>query len=517
MDVNNGSVEHDKNVHASYELEQLAKNSYKEAEKEQIIGNKNHSEDVKVFTRTNKKTNVASKKNVVQIKKNVTNVDVKNALKAKDVLCVSCDKNVLTPCHDKGFAKFKLNVNLNVKRAIFTTPRTMKSKSLDTTPVVTKTRFAVVFPLSGEYKVPSASSSTSLFSQAISLGKYMRTKIKTSMMWQKCRTNVVIQIVLWIVDSGCSKHMTGDLKLLKTFVEKLMDTPSSSSINVEDNEAPPLVSSSKEQISPILNDKADEFIQEEYYENLDRNTLLSPYHTPMFEEAKSSSTAKDPSNLKVITLVQPSIHVWTKAHPLDQVIGDPSRLVMRRSRLVTDSELCMYTLTISTTKQKNIKEAMADHSWIESMQDELYQFQRLDVWELVPRPTDRNVIEEEGIDFEESFAPVDRLEAAMMFVKESFVRYQATSKSMGTPTNQMKYHSMIGGLMYLIAIRPDIAFATFVCVRYQARPTVKYFKEVKRIFRCLRQSYNMGLWYSKDYGFELIAYLDADHAGCHDD
>ncbi|GJX26276.1 retrovirus-related pol polyprotein from transposon TNT 1-94 [Tanacetum coccineum] len=67
------------------------------------------------------------------------------------------------------------------------------------------------------------------------------------------------------------------------------------------------------------------------------------------------------------------------------------------------------------------------------------------------------------------------------------------------------------------ACRPDIAFATFVCARYQAHPTKKYLKEVKRIFRYLRQSINMGLWYSKDSGFELIAYADADHAGCNDE
>ncbi|GJR76757.1 hypothetical protein Tco_0089122 [Tanacetum coccineum] len=71
--------------------------------------------------------------------------------------------------------------------------------------------------------------------------------------------------------------------------------------------------------------------------------------------------------------------------------------------------------------------------------------------------------------------------------------------------------------MYLTASRPDIAFATFVCARYQARPTVKHLKEVKRIFRYLRKSYNMGLWYPKDSEFELIAYSDADHAGCKDD
>ncbi|GJY48139.1 retrovirus-related pol polyprotein from transposon TNT 1-94, partial [Tanacetum coccineum] len=87
----------------------------------------------------------------------------------------------------------------------------------------------------------------------------------------------------------------------------------------------------------------------------------------------------------------------------------------------------------------------------------------------------------------------------------------------GTPTDQTIYRRMIGGLMYLTASRPDIAFATFVYARYQARPMVKHLKEVKRIFRYLRQSYNMGLSYSRDFGFELIAYSDADHAGCKDD
>ncbi|GKD58696.1 retrovirus-related pol polyprotein from transposon TNT 1-94 [Tanacetum coccineum] len=87
----------------------------------------------------------------------------------------------------------------------------------------------------------------------------------------------------------------------------------------------------------------------------------------------------------------------------------------------------------------------------------------------------------------------------------------------GTPVNQTRYRSMIGGLMYLTASRPDIAFATFVCACYQARPTEKHLKEVKRIFRYLRQSINMGLWYSKDSGFELTAYADAGHAGCNDD
>ncbi|GKE22361.1 retrovirus-related pol polyprotein from transposon TNT 1-94, partial [Tanacetum coccineum] len=71
----------------------------------------------------------------------------------------------------------------------------------------------------------------------------------------------------------------------------------------------------------------------------------------------------------------------------------------------------------------------------------------------------------------------------------------------GTPTDQITYRRMIGGLMYLTTSCLDIAFATFVCARYQARPTVKHLKEVKRIFRYLRQSYNMGICTSEGLQF----------------
>nr|GEU41063.1 hypothetical protein [Tanacetum cinerariifolium] len=86
----------------------------------------------------------------------------------------------------------------------------------------------------------------------------------------------------------------------------------------------------------------------------------------------------------------------------------------------------------------------------------------------------------------------------------------------GTPVDATKYHSMIGALMYLTSSRPDIVHATCLCARYQAKPTKKHLKEVKRIFRYLRGTINTGLWYMKDSGFELTGFLDADYAGCKD-
>ncbi|GJV20215.1 retrovirus-related pol polyprotein from transposon TNT 1-94 [Tanacetum coccineum] len=86
----------------------------------------------------------------------------------------------------------------------------------------------------------------------------------------------------------------------------------------------------------------------------------------------------------------------------------------------------------------------------------------------------------------------------------------------GTPVDQMKYHSMVGALMYLTTSRPDIVHATCYCARYQAKPSKKYLTAVKRIFWYLKDSINMGLWYPKDTGFELTAFSDSDHAGCLD-
>ncbi|GJZ10556.1 retrovirus-related pol polyprotein from transposon TNT 1-94 [Tanacetum coccineum] len=202
------------------------------------------------------------------------------------------------------------------------------------------------------------------------------------------------------------------------------DSPSTSSIIVDEHEAPPIVTTSDEQTSPISLTEADEFNQEDSAD-FDGNSQFVPYNPPSHEEIESSTTTLEPSNVQNFHQVQPSTHIWTKDHPLDQVIGDPSKPVMTRQRLHTDSEVCMYALTVSTIEPKNIKEAMADHSWIESMQDELNQFERLQVWELVPRPEGKNIIalkwlwknkQEEGIDFEESFALVARLEAVRMFI-----------------------------------------------------------------------------------------------------
>ncbi|GJV22554.1 retrovirus-related pol polyprotein from transposon TNT 1-94 [Tanacetum coccineum] len=86
----------------------------------------------------------------------------------------------------------------------------------------------------------------------------------------------------------------------------------------------------------------------------------------------------------------------------------------------------------------------------------------------------------------------------------------------GTPVDATLYRGMIRSLMYLTSSRPNLIYAVCLCVRYQAKPTEKHLNAVNRIFRYLKRTINIGLWYSKDTDMYLTAYSDAYHAGCQD-
>ncbi|GJX38621.1 retrovirus-related pol polyprotein from transposon TNT 1-94 [Tanacetum coccineum] len=171
---------------------------------------------------------------------------------------------------------------------------------------------------------------------------------------------------------------------------------------------------------------------------------INPFAPPGTEVVESSSRNIDTSNMHTFYQRHRSNYHWTKDHPLEQAHRNPSKHVQTRRKLATDPEMCMFALTVSIAEPKNIKEATTDHAWIEAMQEELYQFNRLNIWELVDKPfrntminlkwlrkkkdEDNTIIRnkvrlvakgyrhEEGIDFEESFTPVARLEAVRIFV-----------------------------------------------------------------------------------------------------
>ncbi|GJY76370.1 integrase, catalytic region, zinc finger, CCHC-type containing protein [Tanacetum coccineum] len=173
--------------------------------KNRVLANsKKPTKKVVVYIRKNKQTDITSK-NVISNKDNVIDVDVANASKAKILLCVSCMQNVLILCHDNCFANYKLNVHSNIRRTLSTKSRT--PKSYDNTYVVHKTRFSKASTLSKSLDTT-----------------YVVSKPKIVVKSTSKANDKVVQIVLWIVDSGCSKHMTGDRSLLKNCIEKFMGT-----------------------------------------------------------------------------------------------------------------------------------------------------------------------------------------------------------------------------------------------------------------------------------------------------
>ncbi|GJS96498.1 retrovirus-related pol polyprotein from transposon TNT 1-94 [Tanacetum coccineum] len=125
---------------------------------------------------------------------------------------------------------------------------------------------------------------------------------------------------------------------------------------------------------------------------VDDNEFYNVFCTPVREEAESSSCYVDLSNMHTFYQLHQSEHRWTIDHPLSQVRRNPWKPVQTRQQLATDPEMCMFTLTVITVKTKNIKEAMANSAWIEAMQDELHQFDRLNVWELIDKPFGKKLI-----------------------------------------------------------------------------------------------------------------------------
>ncbi|GJU46904.1 retrovirus-related pol polyprotein from transposon TNT 1-94 [Tanacetum coccineum] len=351
----------------------------------------------------------------------------------------------------------------------------------------------------------------------------------------------------------------------------------------------------------------------------------------------ASTMFHDPSNVHTFYQPFPYEKKWTKDHPLHKIIGDPKLSVHTRGQI---SNSCLFACLLSSIEPANVAEALKDADWVSAMQEELDQFARLKVWRLVPRPDGKTIIktkwifknkkdesslvirnkarlvavgycQQEGIDYDETFAPVARIKAIPLFlayaahkdftvfqmdVKTVFLNgilkeevyvgqppgfvskqypdhvyaldkalyglkqaprawYDVLSKFLinnelmvtrfemsmmgemkfflglqvnqfsngifinqskyildilkrfgmencdtvptpmveqaklkldlvGKPVDHTDYRSMIGSLMYLTSSRPDIVFAT-----------------------CL--------WYLKDSGFDLTAYSDANHAGCH--
>ncbi|GKD03921.1 retrovirus-related pol polyprotein from transposon TNT 1-94 [Tanacetum coccineum] len=156
---------------------------------------------------------------------------------------------------------------------------------------------------------------------------------------------------------------------------------------------------------------------------------------PILENDSKASSSWNVIPTIVHTAAPNSEHVtkWTKDHPLDNIIGELERHVSIRLQLHEQALFCYYDAFISSVEPKTYKDALAQACWIEAMQEELNEFEHLEVWELIPRPDKVMVITlkwinkvkldelggilknkarlVKGIDFKESFTPVARLDA----------------------------------------------------------------------------------------------------------
>nr|GEW33821.1 Gag-Pol polyprotein [Tanacetum cinerariifolium] len=219
---------------------------------------------------------------------------------------------------------------------------------------------------------------------------------------------------------------------------------------------------------------------------------------PMFDEL-----------LSVVNQAPEVIAHIAEDHPLNNIIGQLSRPVSTRLQFHEQALFCYYNAFLTSVEPKMYKEALTQACWIEAMQEELNKFESLEVWELVPRLDQVMVItlkwiykvkldelggilknkarlvarryrQEEGIDFEESFAPVARLESIRIFLA------YAAHKNMVVYQIDVKTTFLNGNL------REEV---------YVSQPD---------------RTVNRGLWYSKDSSVALIAFADADHTGCQD-
>ncbi|GJX41556.1 retrovirus-related pol polyprotein from transposon TNT 1-94 [Tanacetum coccineum] len=246
---------------------------------------------------------------------------------------------------------------------------------------------------------------------------------------------------------------------------------------------------------------------------LELDLLFGPLYDEFFNDGTSRvNKSSSPTDNSIQKDTPPSMNIQPPLEPSTPTnanaeenndhqakFTNPFSSAKQDDNFATDPEMYMFALTVSNAKPKNIKEAMANSAWIEAMQEELHQFDRLQVWELVDKPFGKN---EEGIDFEESFAPVARLEAVRIFVAyaayKSFPIYQMDVKTafLNGPLKEEVYIA-----------QPD---------RFVDPDHLEKVYHLRKALYGLKQAPRA--WYD-----ELLKFLiskgftkDADHAGCID-
>ncbi|GJR92419.1 retrovirus-related pol polyprotein from transposon TNT 1-94 [Tanacetum coccineum] len=305
---------------------------------------------------------------------------------------------------------------------------------------------------------------------------------------------------------------------------------------------------------------------------INENEFYNIFSTPVREEAESFTRNVDNSNMHTFYKHHQSEHRWTKDRPLEQVRGNPSKPVQTRRQLATDPKMSkgyeqekgidfeesfaliprleavwlfvgvhksflIYQIDVKTAflngpLNEEVYVAQPDGFIDPHHPEKVYRLKKA-LYGLKQAPRAwydelLNFLMSKGLQIHQSTRDIfiNQGKYALEILKkhgidkcDSIGTLMTTKPKLdadlsGSPIEKTKYCSMIGSLMYLTSSRPDIVQAVCYCVRYQERPTEKHLKEVKRIFRYLKGTINIGLWYPKDSGFELTAFSNANHHDC---
>nr|GFA25532.1 hypothetical protein [Tanacetum cinerariifolium] len=372
---------------------------------------------------------------------------------------------------------------------------------------------------------------------------------------KKTQVNLQLQVQRVRTDNG-----TEFKKTVAKFFDEIMKT---STTNVETS------------INEEVFHEVSESIQwESSSSSLNDDVQQSPKEDAYFD---ASTSFRDPSNVHTYYQPYPHEKKWTKDHPLHKIIGDPKSSVQTRGQLANSCLFsCLLSYIEPANVAEALRDADWVSAMQEELdQFARLKFGYLKQSKVVVV----GYSQQEGIDYDETFAPtaflngilkeevyvgqppgfvskqypdhVYALDKALYGLKQAprawydvlskfliekgfqkgsidttlFIKKKVPTPMVeqaklkldlvGKPVDHADYRSMIGLLMYVTSSRPDIMFATCMCARYQANPNEHHVSAVKRIFRYLKWTINLGLWYPKDSGFDLTAYSDANHAGCH--
>ncbi|GJX15967.1 retrovirus-related pol polyprotein from transposon TNT 1-94 [Tanacetum coccineum] len=349
--------------------------------------------------------------------------------------------------------------------------------------------------------------------------------------------------------------------------EVLVDSPVSISIN---HDAPSIsIPSSQDQEHSLI-----------ISQGFEESPKILTFHDDPLNESPNEDSTSQGSSSSVRQIHTPFEHLgrWTKDHPIANVIGDPSRSVSTRKQLETDAMWCYFNAFLTSVEPKNFKQAMTEPSWIDAMQEEIHEFERLEVWELVPCPDNVFLIklkwiynvktdefggalknkarlvaqgfkQEKRINFEESFAPVARIDAIRIFVAnaahKNMIIYQMDVKTafLNGELKEEVYVSQPEGFVdqdnpsHMITNHPQSPRGIFINQSKYASKIVKKYGlhstdsidtpmiennkldedlQGKQVDATLYRGMIGSLMYLTDTDMSLTAYADADHVGCQD-